>query len=273
MSGLHPPPNWRWLRVIEIVDTKSRPSRTDDAIIVRAVGFLQRKRVADASRMPRLKQDYPDIYAANHAYEGESEDRWVLEASLCTEVTHERITKDCIIEEPDAVNAYAQLFFDVRPYLASHMYIRMHILQPALRNRSTEAGSPDFALKFVALKADYEILQDNLDFIIDSPESNRIFMLAKNNKTQQLGTEAVFALPLNKYNALEILDRADALDAIRKGEGENMQEMTASAIELLITSIEFSRRLPDDANDITLDGLEPRSIENAEFTEIPKADS
>ncbi len=264
MAGFLDTPTWRWRRAVELVDEQARPSRLDDEVTVRAFKFLKRKRSANTTRMKMLQANYPDVYAANKIYEEEDMDRWMLEAALCAPVSHEQIAQDNVIENPKIITTYAELFFDVQNYLNSPMYVHKYILRPALRNRTMEESSPDFTYKLVALTLGYDALLDSWKIGHDSPEQTKLAMMAKDNRLRQLGVEAAFTAPVNKYTSLELIDRANAIDERTEARSGGTRDAAVEAVHELIQSVTFRLRTPEDRKILGPDGLEPRALENME---------
>lgn len=264
MSGLYPDPTWRWLRAIELVDAQARPSRKDDETVVRACKFLRRKRSANVTRLRSLEEDYPDIFAANKVYEEEDQDRWMLEACLCTEAPRERIASDNAIRDVKIIKTYEELFYDVRGYLTSPIYLNKYIIYPALRNRSMEECSPDFMQKVIALMLGYDSLLDSWRIGHESPELTKRLMLAKDNRMRGAGVEAAFTAPINRYTSLELIDRSNAIDERMAAGGPGSQDAAVSAVAEIIKAVTFRKRTREDVAALGADGLEPRSLENME---------
>ena len=243
------PPNWRWQRVVELVDDKATPSRNDEDIIVRTWRFLKRKKVASVMRMTTLKKDYPDIFAANKMYEDESDFRWLLEAALCTEAKIEDIAKDFQLDVV-AIETYEKLFWDVRAHLGSPPYVEANILRPALRNRTLQENSPDYIRKFYALTLGYNSFLNSLKPDNESVEQIRFEALAYSNHVRQLSLEAAKNASAVGFNQVEMIKLAPEQEQ-KKEDRTTIQTAAVDAVKELMETVTFRRRALDAQ--ITLD--------------------
>lgn len=256
--ALYDPPNWRWLRAIELVDDLARPSRKDDEAVVKAFRFLKRKRAGNATRMGSLKEDYPDIFQANAIHEMENDFRWMMEAALCTTGSYEQISDDYKYGISE-LKAYEKLFFDVRSKLDSPPYVKAFIIQPSLRNRTSEEASPDFIHKVIALVLGYAALLNSYRIGHQSLENDRLADMAAKTRLKQLGMETTYTMPINRFNAIEILDKCLAVEQ-QESERPEAQSAAVEAVRELLDTIKFRRRRPEDIKTLTSDGREPRLL-------------
>jgi hypothetical protein len=126
-------PAWRWLRATWLRE-RAEPAdpRCDDRWVGRALRFLaaQGQPVA-AGKRPRLD---PAVRAALAlAHEDPPERRWLVEALLLTDVPCEEVARRCAVGAR-TVEAYHQLFYDVRPRLAATDWVMSQVCASAGRS-------------------------------------------------------------------------------------------------------------------------------------------
>lgn len=148
-------PHWRWLRISSIVDG-SGPGfnrRYDDTAIRNGLAFrrlLDQSHAAAADSV--LAWNYPDHYWAHHVYrEGNvpsmlGDDRrahlrWEIEARILARQTDNEIA-DATGLDPEVLEVYTTLFFDVRPRMANIGYIVNQVIGPAVHRTLTMREYP-----------------------------------------------------------------------------------------------------------------------------------
>jgi len=255
--SVHNLPNWRWQRVVELVDDKAYPSRNDDKVTVRAWRFLKRKRASTVSRIPTLQKDYPDIFAANKMYEDENEFRWLLEAALCSDVDITEISNDYGLSVEEIV-AYEQLFWDVRSNLHSPPYIEAYIVAPALRNRTATENSPDYLPKLIAMAMGYYAMLDSRKPGNESVELERFETIVYNNKVRELSLEASKIAPAGGFHQMEVVRLQGDVEKKAKDDQSTIKSASVDAVREILESLSFSRRALDAPTVLDKDGREPR---------------
>jgi hypothetical protein len=125
-------PQWREVRVLELLDRRSRPSRNckyDDTYVRKYRSYLLRYSIA-SSDCERLEvcRELPHIHSAHvirHCSDSETRD--VLEARVLARQTAAEIAVKLAIE-PDTVTAYEKIYFDVRERLDAKTYVAKVVL-------------------------------------------------------------------------------------------------------------------------------------------------
>lgn len=262
-GNIHRTPHWRWRRAIKLVDAELRPTRVDDEPVVRAWRFLRRKKSVNAATIAVLEEDYPDIFYANSVYEHENHYRWILEACLCTAEPFERIASDhgYALRE---IKAYDALFFDVRTRLYSPAFVKTHILEPALQNRTTDVCSPDFAPKLVALMLGYDALSEIIRGGAPTAILQQFSRATREGQLTWKGVETAYTMPVNKFTAIEIMKVCQEMDRSADERGRGTKDTVVDAIAELLQSVRFKKRTASDSI-LSSDGAEPRALENADI--------
>lgn len=129
-------PQWRYLRVLRLLDSREsgkRASRRDDAWVTRARRYYLQKQTAttDAALM-RLEDEFFDIHVARQIYldvQGVSL-RTMTEARILSGQPIGMVA-DAIGSEPEAVEAYVSLFFDVQNRLPNSDWVVRHVFGPS----------------------------------------------------------------------------------------------------------------------------------------------
>jgi hypothetical protein len=117
-------PQWRWLRATWLHRQARRASpRIDDEWVRRAMRFL----AATAGGPPKRRKgsahkDTATAAALDLAQEQDPHRRWMVESLLLTAESLETIARRCELSVA-VVEAYHELFFDVRPHLTARDWI------------------------------------------------------------------------------------------------------------------------------------------------------
>ena len=142
-------PEWRWERVLRLVDRSgfraARCTRRDDAAVRGAKNFLLRWRNGDADAREVLLWENPALHDAYRFHRSAAEDPrevMAIQARLLARMTPEEVAATHGIH-PDTVRWYADLFFDVVPYLDARDWITKRVLLPALVRSPPQAAAPD----------------------------------------------------------------------------------------------------------------------------------
>ena len=147
-------PDWRFERVLRIVDRAEGPGRTsvrDDEYVKGARRFIIRYRNAtDAQAHEKLAAENPGLYFAWQIYENRNEPDGfcmpiLLEARLLADMEDEAIAAE-LETLPEVVEWYEAIFFHVRDRLKAHDWIVDHVLRPSL----LRAGEAAMATQIVS---------------------------------------------------------------------------------------------------------------------------
>jgi hypothetical protein len=129
-------PEWRWERVLKLVDrvpTPGRTTRRDDSYIRAARSFMLRWRSYGPERRDELLYENPGLYYAYKIHDklgSDPEVRFIVEARLLTGQPYEEIADACNTL-PETIDWYEKLFFNVRPMLRHHDWIVKNVLLPS----------------------------------------------------------------------------------------------------------------------------------------------
>lgn len=132
-------PSWRWDRVLALLDRDDggppgRCSRRDDDVVRAARGFVLRWRNGDVEARQRLLFERPDLFYAYDFHQRLDDDpdaAMYIQARLLARQTPVQIGETMGVL-PEAVERYAELFFDVIPYLDNRDWVTKQVLIPAL---------------------------------------------------------------------------------------------------------------------------------------------
>lgn len=133
-------PSWKWERTIGIVNgTQPKTTRRfdgDDAYpwIKRACKFYRGLRTATSmADVTRLGERYHDIYWAHDIFETPTDLKSVIDAHVLARVSPAVIAGRTHVDV-GVIEAYEQLFFDVRPLLNNEFYILYAVLGQNYQN-------------------------------------------------------------------------------------------------------------------------------------------
>lgn len=132
------PPSWRWERVLSLVDRPGevigRCTRRDDRVVRAAKSFAVRRQSADQMTLDRLQAENPALFYAYDFHQRAQDDpeaALYIQARLLARQTPEQVA-DVMGITADTVTWYADLFFDVIPYLDKRDWITKQVLVPAM---------------------------------------------------------------------------------------------------------------------------------------------
>jgi len=135
------PPDWRWQRACELAEG-ARPVRGRDDEVVKAACKFRRlidRCQTDMDRLTALDA-YPEMYEAYSLYDASddpSEHRWELEARLLAREAFGDIADKMGID-PDAIEIYERVFFDVIDRLGSPSLITHTVIGRAVQTGLAE---------------------------------------------------------------------------------------------------------------------------------------
>jgi hypothetical protein len=122
-------PSWKWERAIGIANnTQPRTSRRfdgDDAFgwIKKATKFYQGlQAVNKLSALTRLEEKFRSIFWAHNLFEAANDQHAMVDALILARVSPQTIAKTANLSS-ETVEAYEELFFDVRRFLDKELYI------------------------------------------------------------------------------------------------------------------------------------------------------
>jgi hypothetical protein len=131
MFGPHPadpvvPPDWRWRRATTLRCASDIDG--EDAAVREAILYLRDMAPARRDGGPRHSARRSAwIEQAQHLYESDAPARWVVEARMLARQAHEEIADLCGLE-PEVIDYYGQLFFDVAARLDAWAYITLVVI-------------------------------------------------------------------------------------------------------------------------------------------------
>ena len=118
-------PSWRYARASWLHD-RCRPISPDidDEWVLRALRFLKSPNRSGSTRVHRdsRRRDAPIVLALNLAQDADAKRRWQIESLLLTTLPMVELASRFDLPV-DVIEAYHQLFFEVRPHLAAGDWI------------------------------------------------------------------------------------------------------------------------------------------------------
>jgi len=139
------PPHWRWLRATGVANglqpnAGRRKDGTQGYKWINAAKTFQEARAAavDEEARVRLANDQPAIFWAHAAYENDNNPvKWEIEARLLARCNNWEIGFHCGVAE-EIVEAYENLFFNVREKLRHPGYITHTVMGPSVQRGLSE---------------------------------------------------------------------------------------------------------------------------------------
>jgi hypothetical protein len=228
------PPDWRWHRGGQLLETRARRRRLDDDWVVRARTF--RAALAKASgniNLPRLARAHPEILGAYLVRQGDSLRRWEVEARLLADQSDRDIT-DRVGVSAGIIGAYDALFYDVRTWLSRSDWIAAGVLGPRLYT-GFEVDDIEFVWKVLGYQHGPLVLDVLIDHVKAGGQST-----ANPELAEQLDLLIkVTATPVTLENAMKFLRldaRIRALDC-----AEAAQSVAAVTRPIVIPRIDVQR--------------------------------
>jgi len=235
-------PDWRWRRIIEILDdpgSTKRVCKYDDSYIVKGKTFLNKWR--KVSKRPNLQYDMPGPFFAKMLFDAiqtEPNTPFIVEAMLLADFELEEIAK-AVHTEPPAIEWYEALFFNVRPRLKNRHWILNQVLLPAADRYVVETHKPtdakasktfaivkphfDMTLKFFSFYGgpvlcdflltgfkygNYARMADDIGGWLDEHFSDQV---------RRRSAQAIGQFEINQYNVMELAVIHSNIIAIAKG--------------------------------------------------------
>lgn len=155
-------PFWRFLRASyrREHNLAADPAIDDDWIEV-AKDLLAAVEKHDLSRVP------PKVHAAYALWTEDCEPRWLLEAELLTNRTFSDVAAACAVPEA-VVDAYHEIFFDVRPKIHARDWI-MHQAVLSTPLNGFAGPQPAGVLKYAAFTGGSRVLEAVAAVVLDRP--------------------------------------------------------------------------------------------------------
>jgi len=245
------PVHWRWERARQIVEGQlPQSAKRDDIWISRAAKFRRRyaKCLTDLD-FACLADAMPDIYWAHDIWmkdiakdakdlivektyeEIQANVKYLIEARVLADDTLENIEFNTGIAT-DTIEAYEQLFFDVRSRLAQKDYILFSVLGPAVA-RGLRAREYDLLWKLFAYMRgvhtlDYVLNTFDLDRrVVPKGDVNRIMEEDMSSKMLLKSTVVAQTMYINSETQADIIGLWAKLKEIERLKGANSTDRDA----------------------------------------------
>lgn len=200
-----------------------------------------------------LLQDYPLIYRAYSLNKDDRSVRWQIEAGLLTAATHEEIAL-YTGQQPSVVDTYAQIFYNIRPYLSAPGFVSNEVLLPAARHGLAERDY-DFMFKTMAYFAGWETFKCFIECRELTPKSYHYVRSAFKANVMKLGWKASMLVNVNQFNAVELMDLCLRLEEMERNQGPAPAQAEAG---VLIQALLNQCRMTIISSDTRLESDEPR---------------
>lgn len=226
-------PEWRWERVLKIVDrpgaVSGRCTRRDDEYVRKARRFLLTWRFGSAESRDRLLFDEPGLYYAYDFHQrlvDDADAAMYVQARILARQTPDQIGAVMGIL-PAAVTWYAYLFFDVFDKLDNRDWITKQILVPAMTRAPIKADDPAGVPGFLTSAVAKPYMDGTLklfayfggphlvDVLITGMQTGRPLQSPDDladwcdatisNTIRRRTMQAVHSVEINKYNVMEFL--------------------------------------------------------------------
>lgn len=257
-------PEWRWERVLKLVDrpgeVPGRCSKRDDKVVREAKAFMCKRMSGDLATLEKLKFENPGLlyaYEFHQRAQDDPEAAMYIQARLLARQTYEEVAKTMGVL-PDAIKWYAELFFDVVPYLDHRDWISKQVIIPGLIRSAgvtpVETDLPQNAFKdstvarpfmdgTMKLFAYYggphlvDLMIGGLQAgkpLTGADDADNWFDRSINTTLRRRTAQAATVFEINKYNVMELFAVHGRLMEIARSE-EN-QDQARSVLEKHIKS-------------------------------------
>ena len=268
-------PDWRYQRVLSIVQREPRPGRCtrhDDKWVRGLRGFILRYRNADAAgdtrTLSQLKAQNPGLYFAYEIHK-QAFDRPVETFQLRARILarqDDEIIADARGTLAQTIHWYEKLFFNVRDRISSQDWVVREILYPAIVEAQTMNAGSSLDNTFSPLRKDlvdanwdprilwfsYFWGANAVDFFMTGFKTNAgprsqeemgvaLENFARENLGQRTNT-GLHALPMNKYNVTEIASIYGQFLSIAKADSEEAEKQTMleRSVNAMMTDMPWS---------------------------------
>lgn len=246
------PVDWRWQLAEYLLNSGGRIRRSRlDSYIKQAISFRrQLNRCQNDDDYMRLLHAAPDLYEAWALFDDgeDKETRWELEARLLTPQTYQEIAK-IVALEPEAVQAYEALFFNVRDRVESPSYITHIVLGKSIHAGLNERAY-DALWKMYGYWAGPHVLNSliyrfNVPAAPDAPDGVNAFWDDDTKDMLRMKSAiAMRTMPINWDTQIEILNLYMRMLEIERnaGEGGSGSETVLANINTLFTQIPWTKQ-------------------------------
>lgn len=192
---------------MEINDAGIYPSRFyDDDLIHRAWKYLQRWDSQDRGAMRRLAKDEPHLYEAHSLYQNTRGSRWIYEAGVMADRSPEELG-EYLNADPEMLQMYEDVFFDVRDALKHRGCIISNVLLPATSD-GVIPNDPDFFWKTLAYHGGWDVVRAMWETGNMAPAARDFFQRTYAEQMVKQGWMAAHSLQVNNFNAVEVMNAA-----------------------------------------------------------------
>jgi hypothetical protein len=235
-------PNWRWLRAVQIDTGGPRASRATDGeegfAWIRRASRLKR-RYEQAGNRPdalyRLIQYDRDLFWAHSMWLDEKNPtRWAIEASILAGDSCERIAER-LGASPTIVQAYENVFFDVRARLHEKLYIVNVVMGDAV-TRGVSERQYDLLWKMFGYHGGTHVLDAVISKFspIAKPEKSddvgQFFQDFAVNTVKHKAALATLTVPVNTHTQLALIEAFVQYVQIEKNT-ENAMKSQSTIVE------------------------------------------
>jgi len=236
------PPNWRWLRAVQIDSGGKKPSRQFDG----PEGFTWIQRSLRLKRHFERANNNPDaLYGAMlrdgpmywaHAIwaDDKKPSRWAIEARILAGESNQEIA-DKLGTEPDIIDAYANTFFDVRAKLQNTDYVVNVVMADAV-TRGLQERHYDLLWKLLGYRGGQHVLDAaiNRGLVIPKPDSaggvSAFFQDFAVHSMKYKAAIASLTVPVNSHTQLPLIDSFVKYVEIEKN-SDNASKSQATIVE------------------------------------------
>jgi hypothetical protein len=211
-------PNWRWLRATQIDGGGPRASRAVDGPdgftwIRRASRLKRRYELAgnQPEQLYRLVQYDRDMFWAHSMWLDErAPTRWVIEARILAGETYEQIATK-LGTTPGVIEAYENVFFDVRGLLGNRDYVSAVIMADAV-TRGLSERQYDLLWKLFGYHGGPHVLDAVISKVTPSSKPTGpndvgvFFQEFAVNAVKHKAAIATITMPLNSHTQLALID-------------------------------------------------------------------
>lgn len=223
-------PSWVWDTASAYVSDGRRPRRRELPILRECYNFLCRytKVEDDTVGLRDLMLDYPDLSRAHALHLDMLGDHWVVEAGLLTDAPFDEVAAYTSLDV-GTIKKFGEVYYNVRPKLASRGYILNRIFMPALA-RGMYSRDYDFLYKTLAYCLGWKVFQDFIDAKTMSADSRSILEHSFKDRMLKLGWMAAHRAEVNNYNVTSILEQCLRLAELEKERGALAGQAEAYAV-------------------------------------------
>ena len=268
-------PRWRAERALELADKGLSPSRKrDDRFVAEYRRFLVAWRRLDSEVARRaMFAKRPAIFGAHSIYHGSDREwRWLIEACILARMDDVEIAKECNTL-PEIVGYYEKLFFDVRPYLDSELWVVKHALGylatpgARLRDGSLAPSRKGALWRLLGYYGGPHVLKAvvtgfrGVDHVEKADVEKWLDSSARFGMKRQ-ALLATHALEANKYNVVQILElHAKLVEAGEEAARTGDEAKWMSNVKAFLDNFKFQMPSAVPSDDVPLSELSNRTEE------------